>query len=116
MLTGAKIEEADAVISLFQSLLDFFDPFITALENEGEDNLKSEMVKQRLLAEEMKNSKQIEEICDTKGAAFWVKNSENNTKLTVEPIGTKDQLADIFTKALDLCRFHTLQKTLGIPD
>lgn len=37
-------------------------------------------------------------------------------KLDVRPIGTKDQLADICTKALDGDRFATLRKNLGLHD
>lgn len=36
--------------------------------------------------------------------------------LTVEPVPTLDQLADIFTKALDAGRFEALRKKLGVDD
>lgn len=37
-------------------------------------------------------------------------------KLDVQPIGTKDQLADICTKALDGDRFTALRRNLGLHD
>lgn len=82
---GAKIEEADAVISLFQSLPDSFDPLVTALENMAEDDLKLELVKQRLLAEDIKRSERNVEISEIKTTAFsgqkkWKKPVQFNGK------------------------------------
>lgn len=36
--------------------------------------------------------------------------------VTIEPIGTADQEADIFTKSLDTVRFQDLRSRLGVTD
>lgn len=51
---GVRIEEANLVILLFQTLPDTFDPLVSALENFPEEELSLEVVKQRLLTEELK--------------------------------------------------------------
>ena len=71
---------------------------------------------------------------DNRGSICMAKNMENkrtkhidvkqhfirdlltNGMLRVEPIGTQDQLADVFTKALDVTRFRTLRTKLGMSD
>lgn len=67
---GAKIEEADLVILLFQTLPDTYDPLVTALENIPEEELSLEVVKQRLLAEELKRTERHEDSGEVKLAAF----------------------------------------------
>lgn len=67
---GEKIEEADLVISLFQTLPDTYDPLVTALENIPEEELSLEAVKQRLLAEELKRTERHEDSGEVKLAAF----------------------------------------------
>lgn len=37
-------------------------------------------------------------------------------RLLIEPVSTQDQLADMFTKALDTSRFQKLRCNLGIND
>lgn len=67
---GAKVDEADLVVLLFQTLPDSYDPLVTALENVPEKDLKIEVVKQRLLAEDMKRQERNDQDGEAKGAAF----------------------------------------------
>nr|XP_029717941.1 uncharacterized protein LOC115260762 [Aedes albopictus] len=53
-VAGAKLSDADMVVSMFGTLPHSYDPLITALENLGDDEITLDHVKQRLLAEEMK--------------------------------------------------------------
>lgn len=46
----------------------------------------------------------------------FIRDHINNGTLKVEPIGTTDQLADIFTKGLDAGRFKILRSRLGLAD
>ena len=46
----------------------------------------------------------------------FIRDHINNGTLKVEPIGTTDQLADRFTKGLDIGRFKTLRFRLGLAD
>ena len=54
-LAGAKVEENDVISQLFVTLPESFDPLVTALENLGED-MKLDVVRERLLAEEIKKT------------------------------------------------------------
>lgn len=53
---GATVSELDAVSQLFISLPSSYDVVTTAMENLGDDQLKLDTVKARLLAEEQKRS------------------------------------------------------------
>lgn len=69
-LAGAKLEENDIVSQLFATLPESFDPLVTALENLGEENLKLDVVRERLLAEELKKTDRAADSCQEKPAAF----------------------------------------------
>lgn len=53
---GAKLEEGDLVSQLFVTLPESFNPLVTALENLEEDKLTLDVVRERLLAEELKKN------------------------------------------------------------
>lgn len=67
---GAKVDDADLVVLLFQTLPDSYDPLVTALENVPEQDLKLEVVKQRLLSEDLKRQERNGGVGEAKGAAF----------------------------------------------
>ena len=46
----------------------------------------------------------------------FVRDSVANGKIKITHIGTKNQLADIFTKTTDVNRFHELTLNLGLSD
>lgn len=69
-LAGAKLEENDIVSQLFATLPESFDPLVTALENLGEENLKLDVVRERLLAEELKKTDRVADSCHEKPTAF----------------------------------------------
>lgn len=46
----------------------------------------------------------------------FIRDSVANNKIKIEPIGTNEQLADIFTKATDVTRFQKSRGILGLSD
>lgn len=53
-LDGANLEENDILSQLVANLPELFDPLVEALKNLGEENLKLDVVHERLLADEVK--------------------------------------------------------------
>lgn len=75
---GATVSELDAVSQLFISLPSSYDVVTTAMENLGDDQLKLDTVKARLLAEEQKRSGResgsfVDGVSDGSGSAFAAK-------------------------------------------
>ncbi|KXJ62532.1 hypothetical protein RP20_CCG006034 [Aedes albopictus] len=46
----------------------------------------------------------------------FIRDNVASGRIKIEPIETENQVADIFTKALDFNRFRTLRRTLGLSD
>lgn len=67
---GAKLEEGDLVSQLFVTLPESFDPLVTALENLEEDNLTLDVVRERLLAEELKKNDRMTDVGEEVPAAL----------------------------------------------
>lgn len=55
---------------LFATLLESFDPLVTALENLGKENLKLDVIRERLLAEELKKTDRVANSYQVKPAAY----------------------------------------------
>lgn len=46
----------------------------------------------------------------------FIRDHVEEGRLLIEPVSTQDQLADVFTKALDTSRFQELRRNLGLND
>lgn len=69
-VAGAELKEPDMVVMLFGTLPESYDPLITALENLGDDDLTLDVVKQRLLGEEVKQLDRHQDGTSEKPNAF----------------------------------------------
>lgn len=69
-LAGAKFEGNDIVSQLFATLLESFDPLVMALENLCKENLKLDVIRERLLAEELKKTNRVANSYQVKPAAY----------------------------------------------
>lgn len=68
---GAKMEDCDLVAQLFLTLLGSYDdPLVTALENLAKKDLKLEIIKQWLVAEESKRADHLGYSGEDIGATF----------------------------------------------
>lgn len=70
LVAGAELKEPDMVVMLFGTLPESYDPLITALENLGDDDLTLDVVKQRLLGEEVKQHERHQDGTNEKSTAF----------------------------------------------
>lgn len=67
---GAKLDKKDKVSQLCFTLPDSYDSLVTALENNNENDLTLETMKQQFLTEKSKSSGQMEDFCQDRSAAF----------------------------------------------
>lgn len=79
-VSGAELKEPDMVLTLFGTLPERYDPLITALENLGDDNLTLDVVKQRLLGEEVKQLERQQDSTIEKSTAFAGEKNKDRPK------------------------------------